>query len=306
MNSNKRYENFEHGNGYYVASSPSNSVNKLPPGVYELVLNPKTEQIYFKVTKNTHDELVDLPSKAFSTVVGEIENFMRPETKGKFKQHGFVYKRSSLLHGKPGTGKTCIANRVSSAVVKMGGVVIQNPDPRLLAAAYDILDHIQPETLVLVVLEEMEKLAQRFEENLLNLLDGEIQKENVIYIGTTNYIDKVPKRLQRPGRFSSVIEVPFPQAPEREFFLRAKTDLRGEELKEWIKLTNGLSIDEVTECVRSVMCLGYQLEDVVKRFDKKAVEGTEDSEEDTEDDMDYELEEALQVLARNMQQNRRR
>jgi SpoVK/Ycf46/Vps4 family AAA+-type ATPase len=294
--SEKRYENFETGNGYYLASSPRPTVTKLPSGVYELVQDPKTGQVYFKKTKNTHDTLIDLPSDAYRQVVTEIENFVKPETRLKFKQRGFVYKRSSLLHGLPGTGKTCIANRVCQTVVSMGGVVIQNPDPRLLAAVFDQLDYIQPETLVLVVFEEMDKLAERHEEALLNILDGEIQKDNIVYIGTTNYINKVPARIKRPGRFSSVIEVPFPKAPERDYFLKAKApDLSDIERADWVSKTEGLSIDEVTECLRSVLCLGYSLDEIVKRFVQIPVAPVEESEEDSED-VDWEKEEAAEMV----------
>lgn len=297
FNEEKRYENFESGNGYYLANAPRSTSAKLPPGVYELVLDQKTQQIYFKKTRNMHDDLIDLPSDAYHQVVSEIENFIKPETRAKFVKRGCLYKRSALLHGRPGTGKTCIANRLCKTVVGIGGVVLQNPDPRLLPMAFDQLEHIQPETLTMVVFEELDKLASRYEEHLLNLLDGEIQKENIVYIATTNYINKVPVRLKRPGRFSSVIEVEFPKAPEREHFLRHKApDMSPETLTEWVSKTEGLSIDEVTECVRSVMCLGYPLEDIVKRFITNVDHGSSDLEEAQEEG--EELNDAIETIYR--------
>jgi SpoVK/Ycf46/Vps4 family AAA+-type ATPase len=238
--------------------------NKLEAGVYEVNQSQQGEIFFVKIRTN-HDDLIDLPSEAYDTVIKEIELFMLPETRQKFKENGFLYKRSSLLYGPPGTGKTCIVNRIAHSVQAEGGVVFFSPNPRLLEEAFKIMDSIQPETRIMVIFEELDQLMNRYESELLNILDGEIQKSNVIFIATTNHLDKIPARIRRPGRFSSVVEVTFPTAETRAFYLNYK--FKGKlDITEWVKKTNGFSVDELKETALSVLCLSADLDKIIKRI----------------------------------------
>ena len=237
--------------------------DKLPPGIYEVNQNHQGE-IFFSKIQTNHDDLIDLPSAAYDQVVSEIALFMKPETRKLFEENGFLYKRSSLLYGPPGTGKTCIVNRIAHSVVNEGGVALFSPNPKLLEESFKILDSIQPETRVMVIFEELDQLMNRYESELLNILDGEIQKSNVIFLATTNHIDKIPTRIRRPGRFSSVVQVAFPTAKTREFYLNYK--LKGKlDVKEWVSKTAGFSVDELKETVLSVICLQADLDAIIKR-----------------------------------------
>lgn len=259
--------------------------DKLPPGVYEVEANQMGE-VYFSKIKTNHDALVDLPDTEYDQVVKEIELFMAPETRALFEENGFVYKRSTLLYGEPGTGKTCIVNRVINKVVSEGGIALFSPNPRLLEESYKILDSLQPETRVLVVFEELDKLISNYEGALLNLLDGEVQKSNIIYVATTNHIDQVPPRIRRPGRFSSVIEVGFPTANTRRFYLNHK--LKGPRVNKvnldvWVETTEGFSIDELKETVLAVRCLNYTLESIVSRIKQNRSPEASDQESEYDD-----------------------
>lgn len=43
--------------------------------------------------------------------------------------------------------------------------------------------------------------------HLLNILDGTLSRDDMIFIATTNYIDKLDKALIRPGRFDICIHL---------------------------------------------------------------------------------------------------
>lgn len=264
-------------------------IDKLPSGVYEVNANQAGE-IYFSKIKTNHDELVDLPDTEYDSVVKEIQLFMKPETRDLFTQYGFVYKRSTLLYGPPGTGKTCIVNRLVQKVIEDGGIALFSPNPKLLEESYKILDALQPETRIMVIFEELDKLIDSYEGALLNLLDGEIQKSNIIYVATTNYIDKIPPRIRRPGRFSSTIPVGYPTAETRRFYLNYKVK-NGADIESWVAKTEGFSIDELKETVLSVLCLSYDLDQIIARI-RENKNGTvpkqnDDNEEDEYDD--YEM-----------------
>lgn len=263
---------------------------KLPAGHYLLKYIPDADQLIFESIKFNHDELLEIPSKEFGDITNQIDTFLTPDTRELFDKYGFLYKRSILMHGVPGTGKTCLVNRIANKVVDEGGIILFNPDPRLLQKTYKVLADIQPESNLVVVFEELDKMVIGYEHQLLNLLDGEIQRDNVIYLATTNFIDKVPPRIMRPGRFSSVVEIPFPDATCRKFYLDnkiGKVDTEAEILN-IVKATDGFSIDELKETVLSYKCLGISLDEVVTRIKKtKELSGSGKDNKNNDDDEYY-------------------
>lgn len=274
------YQGYINHNGLYRAADKRTLKPKLPSGVYT-VTKDIAGQTYFKEIESTHDELVHLPDPAYERVTNEMNHFLKPETKEKFAQLGYLYKRSSLLYGLPGTGKTSIVNRITENIINTHGIVLMNPNPGYLIAALEILKELQPESTVLVVFEELDQLLYDYESELLNILDGEIQKENVIYVATTNFIHKVPPRLMRPGRFSSIIEVGYPNVEARKAYLNTKIDsVRADNIAE---NSEGLSIDELKEVVQSVECFNYDSKEVISRIRKtKELAGKDNRDQDDE------------------------
>ena len=281
MSKTKKYENFKSNNGVYLANVKEKTVGNLPAGVYNLVKD-NNGNLYFCDINSTCDQIIDLPSKEFQNIVGELEHFLLPETRNKFEEYGYLYKRSALLYGKPGTGKTVIINRIAQEVVKMGGVVLFNPNPNFLERAFEQLEDLQPNQKTMVIFEELDQLLNRYESELLSLLDGEIQKNNVIYMATTNYIEKVPSRIIRPGRFSTVTEIPFPDKAAREFYLQTKlanTEAEGS-IEDILKATDNFSIDELKETILATVCLNQPLKEVIKRIkDNKKLSKNNDIEQ---------------------------
>lgn len=237
---------------------------KLPSGVYAVNYNGMSGETSFERKITNNDKIIDLPGTAYDQVTTEIDQFLLPETKKKFEDKGFLYKRSFLLHGVPGGGKSSIISRVIEKVEAINGIVLLPRNAVSLAMGFDALKHTNPDTLTLVVLEEFEQHLQADEGSWLLLLDGEIQMRNVIYIAATNYLDKIPHRVLRPGRFSSIVEVGLPGVEARKAYLSTKF-ADSEVVRDWTKITDGLSIDEIKEVVLASECLGQSRADVIRK-----------------------------------------
>lgn len=249
---------------------------KLLPGVYKPIVNPMTNDFWFEKIKTNYDNLIDLPNTEYDSVIKEFEFFLTKECKDKFNEYGFLYKRSTLLYGEPGTGKTSIVNRLTEKVIQSGGIVLFVTEAPTLIPAFKVLDDLQPDDKVMVVFEEFDSIVECHESLLLNILDGEIQKNNIIYVATTNFIKQIPPRIRRPGRFSSIVEVKYPSAEARSYYLTRKLPkLSIEEILSWTTQTEGLSIDELKETVLSVMCLNQNLDSVIKRIKENRPEPAE-------------------------------
>lgn len=293
----QKFSGFVDANGVFFPGRNNRLVDRLPAGAYEVKVTAEG-QLYFETFSINHDNILDMPSKAYSQVVSEMEYFLRPETISSFKDYGFIYKRSALLFGPPGGGKTVIVGRVAREVIKKGGVVLFNPRPDVMSDAFTVLDNTQPDSTVMVIFEEFDELVESWEHELLSLLDGEVQKNNVVYIATTNHIEKVPKRILRPGRMSTVVEVGYPDDAAREFYFKHKLKSH-EDLAEYVAASVNFSVDEMKELVLATKCLGLSMVEVSERILK--VKGMSDRD-------DFEESEASlnQLMARSLAGMRKR
>lgn len=270
MSRKRLYSSFQQNENVFRALPDLPLVKTLPAGNYTFFVDPDSGIGFFEAMDMLSDGIIDLPSNEYKLATTQIDKFLTPETKTNYEKYKFLYKRSILLEGLPGTGKSVIINRVAKTVVEKGGVVIFNPNPSQLKLALTYLKDINPNQTVMVIFEELDQLMRDYEDDLLHILDGELQVENIIYMATTNYIDEIPKRILRPGRFSLVINVGFPDTSARRKFLETK--LTSEEdrakfhLDKIVEMSEGLSIDELKEIVLSLTCLDGNLEETVGRI----------------------------------------
>lgn len=256
----------KYGNDYYFAK-PTKKVNKLLPGIYTIQINQGGE-IYLSGMSAMTDTLIRLPDFTSENVIKEVNKFWLPETKAKFDSRQLVYKRGILLHGAPGVGKSACIAQIMEAEVNQGGIVFFCPDPGMLNVAIKSIREIQGNTRCLVVWEEFDELVERDESAYLSLLDGEMQIDNVVYLATTNYLDRIPNRLKkRPSRFASIIEIGLPNAETRRVYLshKIKPD-ENIDIDQWVKSTEGFTIDHIKDLIISVLCLDVSFENALDRI----------------------------------------
>lgn len=217
------------------------------------------------------DELYQLPEPYSETVIAEIDRFW--QLKEEFVKRGFVYKRGILLHGQPGAGKTALIKIITQKAVERQGAVVVTcngnvPTTFSLVTALRQTDENIP---IVAILEDIDQYIDDEadeEVELLSCLDGEQQVAGVVYIATTNNIQKLPPRLvNRPSRFDTVMEVTMPGAAARYTYLKLKEpSLTPIELENWVKVSDGLSIAHLKEMILAVKCFGQSPEAAVKRL----------------------------------------
>lgn len=251
--------------GDEIIFRPSGSAYQtLTPGVYSI---DKSTQLglFFERIDMRSDELLELPSTNLRKVVLEIEKFWDREE--LFRRYEVPYKRGILLWGPPGCGKTCCIQLVARDVVDRGGVVIEFENPALFMEGYRVLRQIQPEVPVVVVMEDLDAILERWDESLvLNILDGIEKVDRVVFLATTNYPERLgPRVVNRPSRFDKRFKIGYPKAESRrmyiEFLARQEDDFP---VDKWVRDTDGFSLAHIKELFVAVVILGDDYQSAVK------------------------------------------
>jgi len=248
-------------------------INELESGAYNVKYNAyKDVYSVHKKDINT-DSLIDIPQPETIEVIDSIKDFY--EQREAFAEWGFVFKRGFLLYGVPGGGKTSIITNVMKFVIEQlnGIVFLVYDDEDLRAYAKflpDVFRAIEKDRIVLTIFEDIDGM-HREEGLLINVLDGIGNNNNVLNIATTNYTERLSERLiNRPNRFDRRIEIKSPNYESRKFFFEKKiipTKLGEIDLDKWVRKTEGFTMAQLSEVVKSVFLLGQSFEETIDILD---------------------------------------
>lgn len=251
------------------------SVDQVPSGIYEFKFNRDVNQITLKKQPFKTDELYQLPSYEIQDILKDIQDFW--DRRDKYREYNFVHKRGILMYGEPGCGKSGIIQLIAKQLIENNGIIINIKD-------YDDVDFfidfiatfrkIEPNRPLIVLLEDLDSIAGENNystSKLLNILDGVKQIEDVVYIATTNYPEKLQERItNRPSRFDRRYKVELPNEEIREAYIRHKLkedDLQKVDIQEWVKRTEGMSLSHLKEVVISTIVMGREFEEVMDNLE---------------------------------------
>lgn len=251
-----------HGSTYWPCSE---AIAELPAGIYSAHMTMSGE-IYFRKHKVITDELIKLPDSNSEMVLAHIQEFR--SLKEEFSRHGFIYKRGVLLWGPQGSGKTCTVAQVMQEFVESGGIAILGDCPVIESRALKELRGIEPDKPVVVIFEDVDDLIRMYGDRALTkLLDGEDNVENVLFLATTNYPERLPPRLlNRPSRFDIIQYIGLPGEAARLAYLKAKTNLTPSEAQRWAKKTDNLTIPHLKELIILVKVYKKDLDESIMRL----------------------------------------
>ena len=154
--------------------------------------------------------------------------------------------------------------------MQRGGLAIFCEHPGLCAVGLQMLRSVQPDVPLMVVVEDLDAIVSRYGEPMvLALLDGEAQIDNVVFVATTNYPEKLDPRLtNRPSRFDEIHMIGMPSSEARSVYLDARYPKIREAgvLDDWLTATKDMSLAHVKELIVSVEVFGRSLEESAARL----------------------------------------
>lgn len=188
-----------------------------------------------KAVKETKIEK-DLGKKVyFKDVIGidefkdelmEIVDYLKhPE---KYEEMGAYVPKGVLLCGRPGTGKTMLAQALAneaecSFIYKSGAEFDQIFVGSGARNVRDLFKKARKKSPAIIFIDEIDSIGgKRVQQsnNTLNQLlaeiDGFRKDERIILVGATNLADSLDPALTRPGRFDKKITIPNPDRKGRE------------------------------------------------------------------------------------------
>lgn len=218
--------------------------NELPSGLYQLRVPdrwspPKLYELKIQQDKNLFElEVVKEVIEHFNTF---------KDSKTKYLEKGYVYKRGALLYGPPGTGKSTAINMIINQLTLDEDslvIFIYNAMPRTLV---DVLK--KDPRLKIFIFEELTQVLNSSAWSIadfLCFLDGEGSCNNSYILATTNYPEDLPGNIvDRPGRFDTLIYLGNLSDKDRLTFMTKTMGHRPTD--EELEITKELSIAAIKE-----------------------------------------------------------
>ena len=165
-------------------------------------------------------DTIYLPKKQKQSIIDDLTNFLKPETKARYKKLGVNYKRVYLFEGIPGSGKSSFIMALASkfnydlAIVSFHPKMTDVDLTRILRSINSDNDNKDNDKKSFIIFEDIDcifksrKINDESKNNitlsgLLNIMDGIVAGQNIIFL-SSNEISHLDSALIRPGRVDRI------------------------------------------------------------------------------------------------------
>ena len=139
-----------------------------------------------------------------------------------------------------------------------------------------LIRKVEKERPILCIIEDIDLIIEKYgEESFLNFLDGLNSITNVVYVATTNNIEKIPDRIKdRPSRFDKKYEIKKPNDEDRKLYFETKLlpeDLTKYNIEKLVKDTKNFTMAHLKEVFISLYILDNDYKEVIERLKKSKI-----------------------------------
>jgi hypothetical protein len=254
--SKREYAWVRKNNNFFISAKPN--IENIPAGLYD-IRSSMEQGLYLEKRTVILDELFQIPDINVGDIISDMEKFW--SRKEKYQEYGITYKRGILMYGPPGTGKTSLINLIVAQIITdHDGIVINMEDINSFIPMVNNIRALEPDKPILALIEDLDSfMSYNSTKMFLNLLDGNLQIDNIMYLATTNYLDRLEDRIKnRPSRFDKRYEIGYPSPDARKFYIENKlkeSDLANIDLGKWVQDTNGFTFSHIKELIVSVIVM---------------------------------------------------
>ncbi len=204
---------------------------------------------------------------------GNVEQFTINPI-GKQTYYGFEIDGNHryLLGDTTITHNTSLINLlIAQIIAEYHGIVINMESIDTFIPMANNIRALEPDTPILAIIEDLDSfMSYNSTKQFLNLLDGNLQVDNIVYLATTNYLERLEDRIKnRPSRFDRRYEIGYPTREAREFYLRKKLkpeDIEAIDIQKWVMDSEGFTFAHLREMIVSVIVMEGEYEKTVKQL----------------------------------------
>lgn len=242
----------------------------LVPGLYKIYDSGGMFQKIFTFDPiELKDSLIKFKSGAIGTIMEKTDNFFSTKTTRAYMDMGIAQKMGILLYGPAGTGKTCTAQLIMLEIVRKYNAICLDATGQSIHLIKEFTEKVRSvqDNPIIVFVDEAERVLRGEEDEYITFLDGTDSVSNFIFLGCTNFINRVPKRIrERRSRMKYVVEIKsLPLEVYREYINSKLPSISTKTLEKfaYLAMDGGLTIDELKHAVIDYHIEGVSIEEAI-------------------------------------------